>query len=190
MTPQTREDEGVDRCPWPRHCALVPLLFTVALHGGSAHAARQPARDGVRLTLSSQTVWQGATGWCALSVDLTPSAGGISDRCGAAGVFGASPPGPAGGGVRERLLTIAERTSLRTLYEEARLFDGGHIGADQSASDLPFIILMVRPLGGDSRAVVVVVTGNPTFSTGARKALLDRLLQERQTLTERARPKK
>jgi hypothetical protein len=38
--------------------------------------------------------------------------------------------------------------------------------------------------------VVVVVTGNPTFSTGARKALFDRLLQERQTLTERERAKK
>jgi len=189
MKTRTWENGGADGRRWPRHCALVLLLLTLALDASSANAGSQGARAGVRLTLSSQTVWQGATGWCALSVDLTPSAGGISDRCGGAGVFGTLPPGPGGGGVRQRLLTNAERVSLRTLYEEARLFDGGHIGADHSGSDLPFIILMVRPLGGDNRAVVVVVTGNPTFSTGARKALVDRLLQERQALTERERAK-
>jgi hypothetical protein len=68
------------------------------------------------------------------------------------------------------------------LYEAARLFDGDHIGADQSASDLPFHTLMVRSSSPDRRAVVLVVTGNPTFSSGPRRALFDWLINKRQAM--------
>jgi hypothetical protein len=78
------------------------------------------------------------------------------------------------------MLTDPETATLRKLYEAARLFDGGHIGADKSYSDLPFHILMVRLRSGDQRAVVLVVTGNPTFSNGPRQALFDWLIKERQ----------
>jgi hypothetical protein len=76
--------------------------------------------------------------------------------------------------VRQRALTAAEVQTLRRLCEAAGLFDGGHVGADLSASDIGFEMLIVRT---DRRAVVLVTFGNPTFSTGPRKALIDWMRQ-------------
>jgi hypothetical protein len=88
-------------------------------------------------------------------------------------------PGPGASAARPRTQTAAEVVTLRKLYQGANLFDGGHIGADYSVSDLPFYILIVRSYP-PNRAVVLVLTGNPTFSSGPRKALFDWLLRERQ----------
>jgi hypothetical protein len=142
----------------------------------------QSAADGVSLTLSSQTVWQGEHGWCAFSAEILQGKGGLSYRCGGAGAFGTASPRAGGVGVRRRTLTESETPTQRKLYEAARLFDGGHIGADNSASDLPFLILIVRSTSHDRRAVVLVVTGNPTFSSGPRRALFDWLMSERQAM--------
>lgn len=162
------------------HCRA----FVVLMLAGSAfdtlpsYAQSGPPADEVRLTLSSQTVWQGQYGWCSLSIGIRQSSGGVSSRCGGAGPFGTAPPGPGGGGEVRRTLTGAEVVTLRKLYEAANLFDGGHIGADFSGSDLPFYILIVRS-SPPNRAVVLVLTGNPTFSSGPRKALFDWLTRDR-----------
>jgi hypothetical protein len=159
--------------------ALAGLMMVVCACVESGHTQNQTA-DDVRLTLSSQTVWQGEEGWCSFAAELFQGKGALSYRCGGAGPFGTASPGPGGGSVRRRMLTDPETATLRKLYEAARLFDGGHIGADKSYSDLPFHILMVRLRSGDQRAVVLVVTGNPTFSNGPRQALFDWLIKERQ----------
>jgi hypothetical protein len=138
-----------------------------------------PSPDEVRLTLSSQTVWQGEYGWCSFTTEIVQRRGGVSSRCGGAGPFGNASPGPGASAAGSRTLTDAEAATLRKLYQDANLFDGGHIGADYSGSDLPFYILIVRSYP-PNRAAVLVVTGNPTFSSGPRKALFDWLLHERQ----------
>lgn len=138
-------------------------------------AQADDSAPGVRLTLSRQTVWQGADGWCTFSAEASAARGGISFRCGGGGPFGPASPGSGGGDLRRRALSAAESATLRKLSQAALLFEGGHTGADLSASDLPFEMLVVRPAEGSrSRAAVVLVTtGNATFATGARKALVD-----------------
>jgi hypothetical protein len=164
--------------------ALAVLMFAgFAFDVAPGYTFVQSAGDSVRLTLSSQTVWQGGYGWCAFSAEIVQGRGELSDRCGGAGPFGTASPGAGGGGVRRRTLTDSETTTLRKLYEAARLFEGGHIGADRSAGDLPFHILIVRSTSQDGRAVVLVLTGNPTFSSGPRRALFDWLIRERQAMT-------
>ena len=161
------------------HCRA----FVVLMLAGSAfatlpgYAESGPPADEVRLTLSSQTVWQGGYGWCSFTADIVQRRGGVSSRCGGAGPFGTASPGPGASAERRRTLTDSETATLRKLYEEAHLFDGGHIGADHSGSDLPFHILIVLS-SPPNRAVVLVLTGNQTFSSGPRKALLDWLTRE------------
>jgi hypothetical protein len=168
---------------------LYRRVLAVVIVGGLAHIVAagssrgQSDANGVRLTLSSQTVWQGEYGWCAFSAQIREGQGGLSYRCGGAGPFGTSSPGADDTAVRQRTLTNSEVSTLRKLYEAARLFDGGHIGADLSASDLPFHILIVRSTSHERRAVVLVPTGNPTFSGGPRRALFDWLIRERQALS-------
>ena len=41
---------------------------------------------------------------------------------------------------------------MRKLYEAAQLFEGGHVGADYSPSDLPFQILIVPSSSRNRRA--------------------------------------
>ena len=168
-----------------RHFHSLALLMAAGcaytvLSGYTQHT--QTTANDVRLTLSSQTVWQGEEGWCAFAAEIFQGRGTLSNRCGNAGPFGAASPGPGAGRGRRRALTDPETVTLRKLHESARLFDGGHIGADLSASDLPFHILMVRSRSPDQRAVVLVVTGNPTFSSGPRQALFDWLIKERQAI--------
>jgi hypothetical protein len=135
----------------------------------------EDSTPNVRLTLSRQTVWQGAYGWCTFSADTSGDKGGISFRCGGGGPFGTASPGSNAHDTRRRSLTGSERATLRQLYQAARLFDGGHIGADFSASDAPFEMLIVRPTNGSKNkaAVVLVTLGNATFASGPRKALID-----------------
>jgi hypothetical protein len=122
------------------------------------------------------------------TVDLIGDAGTISRYCGKDGPasIGAA---PSAGAVRRRSLTEAENAALRGLYASAHLFEGGHIGADYSGADLPFELLVVRPVRTSGRAVALVVSGNSTFGRGPRKALLDWLLRERSKLLDAATAK-
>ena len=164
--------------------ALLVAFGCLSVLGQTRQAAE--SAPSVRLTLSRQTVWQGAYGWCTFSAEASGDSGGISFRCGGGGPFGTASPGPGAKDVRRRSLSGSERATLWKLYQAAKLFDGGHIGADFSASDLPFEMLVVRPNGGGKtqEAVVLVTTGNPTFTSGARKALIDWLRSSEAALTK------
>jgi len=165
----------------PLQCrGFVVLMLAASAFDPARSTQSERAAEGVRLTLSSETVWQDEYGWYTFSAQIVKGRGSLSSRCGGAGPFGTASPGPGGGGERRRTLTDSETATLRKLYEGARLFEDGHIGADpRGSSDLPFHILIVR----SSRAVVLVVSGNPTFSSGFRRALFDWLIHERQAMT-------
>jgi hypothetical protein len=164
------------------HALAVLMVAGCACSVLSGYTQTQTTAANVRLTLSSQTVWQGEDAWCAFAAEIFQGKGALSYRCGGAGPFGTAWTRSGGGSQRRRALTDTETVTLRKLHEAAHLFDGDHIGADQSASDLPFHILMVRSTSPNRRDVVLVVTGNPTFSSGPRRALIDWLIKERQAM--------
>jgi hypothetical protein len=161
----------------------VSMFAAFAFDGSPGYAQVERTAETVRLTLSSQTVWQGEHGWCSFAADIVQGRSELSNRCGGAGPFGTASTRPVAASERRRALTDSETATLRKLYEAAQLFDGGHTGADFSESDLPFQILIARSSAPNRRAVVLVLTGNPTFSSGPRKALFDWLIRERQALT-------
>jgi hypothetical protein len=153
----------------PRCAVLAVLLIAVCWQTVSGQAKTAGSAEAEHLTLSRQTGSQGRYRWCTLIAETERDTGGVSEQCGGAGPFGTSSPGPGASGPRSRSLTHAERATFRQLYKAARLFDGGHVGADFSEHHLPFEILMVR----GKRAVVLVTLGNPTFASGPRRALID-----------------
>lgn len=73
--------------------------------------------------------------------------------------------------LRQRKLTGEEVHRLVGLVREGDLFAGGHIGIDGTGSDgPPFETLRVSV---EAETGVLVTSGNPTFTTGARQQLLD-----------------
>ena len=156
---------------WSQPSNVLALILTLWLQPAAAIGQTQPRKAGpdFRLTLNSQPVGQIAGG-CTFSAEVRGDTGGVSNRC---------------GGLQQRTLSEAERELLRELYLGARLFDGGHIGADYTAADFPFQTLIVRPATGSGPAVVLVIMGNGSFSHGPRKSLLDWLLNTRMNLTKR-----
>ena len=167
-----------------RHIVRLGTLAGLALAVLPAYAQTRQVQkaEDVRLTLSSQTAWQGEFFWCTLSAEIAHGQGGIAYRCGGAGPFGTASPGVGASAVRRRVLTDSETATLRKLYDEARLFDGGHVGKDYSGSDWPFYILMARSMTPQNQAVVLVTTGNPTFAGGPRGALFAWLIGEQAKL--------
>jgi hypothetical protein len=157
---------------WPQPIHVLALLLTISgLQPVIGQTRPRDAGPNFRLTLTSQAVGQDE-GWCTFSVEVLNDSGGVSHRCGSA--------------PQRRTLSKAECELLRELYLGAGLFDGGHIGADHSGTDFPFQMLIVRPVTGMTPpAVVLVITGNATFSRGPRKSLLDWLINTRATLTKR-----
>jgi hypothetical protein len=157
-------------------CRTLAILLVLV---GSQSAQSQPQRtpvETIRLTLTRQTPWQGMDGWCSFGVESRRNAAEMSWRC---GVVDPLEPASRPVSTRQRALTAAEAQTLQQLYEAARLFDGGHVGADLSASDLGFEMLIVRT---DRRAVALVTLGNATFSSGPRKALIDWMRQVQKDL--------
>ena len=75
---------------------------------------------------------------------------------------------------------------LMGLVEQSRLYDGGHIGGDATASDGIFEVLK---LVSDRGAVMVVTSQNPTFQSGVRKELLAALTTLEKRLSESATPR-
>jgi hypothetical protein len=152
-----------------QRCTVWTLVLTaICCQTVSGQTTPEDPSEELSLTLSRQTGSQGKYRWCTLIAETGRDAGGMSEQCGGAGPFGTSSPGPGARAPRRRALSDSERATLRKLYAAAKLFDGGHVGAD-FRSDLPFEILMVR----GSRAVVLVTMGNPTFASGPRRALVD-----------------
>jgi hypothetical protein len=160
------------------------LLIVVGCQAASGDAQRNTI-ERVQLTLARQTPWQGADGWCRFSLEVSSSRAGIGERCGPGNPVDSS--WIQHSGTRSRLLTDAERRTALELYDAARLFDGGHIGADFSASDLGFEMLIVRT---SQRAAALVTLGNPTFASGPRKALIDWIRQRQMELQKLPVPTK
>ena len=73
--------------------------------------------------------------------------------------------------LRTRTLTAEEVNRLVRLVREGNLFAGAHIGIDGTGSDgPPFATLRVTV---EAETGVLVTSGNPSFTTGARQQLLD-----------------
>jgi hypothetical protein len=93
----------------PLWCVFaLSMLAAVAFDALPAQAQDERAADGLRLTLSSQTVWQGAYGWCSLSaeIELDKRWPFLSlRRC---RTVRKASPGPGGGSERRRTLTDSE----------------------------------------------------------------------------------
>ena len=73
---------------------------------------------------------------------------------------------------RERRLTTEEASRLAGLARDSRLMSGGHIGTDTRAGDGILETLMVTDSTGTG---ILVTSGNASFTTGARRRLLDAL---------------
>jgi hypothetical protein len=88
--------------------------------------------------------------------------------------------------MRTRLLTPAESETVARLANAADLYGGGHIGNYSVAgSDGPSERLEVHRCCRRTEQVILITTGNPTFSIGARRELLTLLNTWRQTLFDR-----
>ena len=164
---------------------LLIAAMAVALNAQPRHAqTERRLLDDVLLTLTHHGDGNGPDAWCRFSVEIVGQGGGMSTQCGP-GTPGM--PGRAvGGSTRRRSLTEGERATVQRLYASAGLFEGQHVGASQGGSHLPFIMLIARPAGGTGPAVGLVVSGNASFASGPRQALLDWLLQERTKLLSAA----
>jgi hypothetical protein len=74
--------------------------------------------------------------------------------------------------LRERKLTAEEASRLAGLARDSSLMSGGHIGTDARPGDGMLETLMVTDSTGTG---VLVTSGNASFTTGARRRLLDAL---------------
>jgi hypothetical protein len=86
--------------------------------------------------------------------------------------------------LRERKLTAEEASRLLGLVRDSNLMSGGHIGTDPRAGDGVFETLTVTDSTGTG---VLVTSGNGSFSTGARRRLLDMLQSLLYELQKRAK---
>jgi len=80
-----------------------------------------------------------------------------------------SPESP-GSVSRDRALTPSEVSDILKLSQASDLFAGGHVGANSTAVDGLFETLTVAEAG--RRTVVLVSSGNDTFTIGSRRELI------------------
>ena len=80
-----------------------------------------------------------------------------------------SPDSP-GSVSRDRALTASEVGDILKLSQASDLFAGGHVGANSTAVDGLFETLTVAEPG--RRTVVLVSSGNDTFTIGSRRDLI------------------
>jgi hypothetical protein len=160
--------------PWhaDRVLAVMAMLLagTLALEAAFARwlppgsALTPQAEKVIRLSLT-QEFGRAVFSECRLDVGTYGGAGSAAVRC----VRTGKPPVEV---VRERKLTTQETTRLIELARESSLLTGDHIGTDTTAADGVFETLKVTDSAGTG---VLVTSGNASFTTGARRALLDLL---------------
>ena len=121
---------------------------------------------------------------CSLTVDYNHAArasGRIEQRCRLHSSLGGRDL------VAERTLSSGEVERLAKLVVSSDLYGGGHVGNYESGpQDAPRAHLEVFRCCGRSDAVVLVLSGNPTFSTGPRRELLDLFRAWGEPLTKEA----
>lgn len=161
---------------------MIPLVFGLLVWLSLAEAPLQQATDHVILTLS-QTYGRAVFRQCRLDVVISESRGVASLWCDT----GASLDGKGRRipDVNARQELASEETKrLIAGVRGARLFEGGHIGADGEPSDGVFETLKVVK---DGQAVVLVTSYNPTFERdGPRKQVLSILNDIEQRLLRKA----
>ena len=134
-------------------CALITLLVP------------PQSEKSIRLTLH-QEFGRAVFRECRLDVGTYDGASGTAAvRC----VRNVTPPTDL---LRERRLTAEEANRLVGLARESNLLAGGHIGTDMTAADGIFETLTVTDA---AKTGVLVTSGNASFTTGARRNLLDLL---------------
>ncbi len=89
-----------------------------------------------------------------------------------------------------RLLDISEVDLVARLAVAAQLYSGGHVGDfSQTGSEGPWERLEATCCGGPG-TVVLITDGNPTFTTGSRRDLLNVLAKWRNELFPMLPPRK
>ena len=122
----------------------------------------QQSNNNIRLSLHQQFA-RALFRECRLDVGTYESGGSAYLRCVR---YGVAPRELLG----NRKLTAEEVTRLVGLVREGNLFAGDHIGIDGRGSDVPFETLTITV---EPETAVLVTSGNPSFTTGARQQLLD-----------------
>lgn len=151
----------------------VVLLATTIVFTAPPTEGQRKDPDNVRLTLVTHSAWNRPDRWCAFSVETSNVGGDMWRSC----VVTGPPPRP---------LTKTESATLRRVYASAQLFEGSHVGADLTGSDMPFYMLTVRSRPGSGPAVALIISGNETFNSGARRDLFDWLRDQETKLLNNA----
>lgn len=146
-------------------CALVPLLLCA-----------QPADTNIQLSLQQQ-FGRALFKECRLELAVYEAAGSASVRC----LRNVTPTSEV---LAERKLTRDEIARLAALVPASNLLSGGHIGTDTTFRDGMFETLKVTGTKGTG---VLVTSGNPSFTQGPRRTLLDLLHGLLEELHKRAK---
>jgi hypothetical protein len=134
--------------------------------------------NGVELTLIDDGVWSAP---CRLIVTIGAAAN-VDCSFYADGPVGGHPPfAPVRKTPNNGNLTDTESSRLTELLENPEFWKGSIAGVDCRYADCSFVRLDIR--SGKERAIIIA-SGNPTFSFGARQQLT-RLLQSIQGRIER-----
>ena len=89
---------------------------------------------------------------------------------------------------RTRMLSAGDIAAIAEVAAASDLYSGGHAGnLAGGGTEGPWERLEVRHCCGNGDRVVLIVTGNPTFASGSRRALLDLLTKWREPLMKQIR---
>jgi len=129
-------------------------------------SGQPPSDRNVMLTLQQQ-FGRALYRQCRLDVVTYQDSGSASMQC----VLNISPARKDR--VASRQLTREEAARIVALVRDGKLREGNHVGTDTTHSDGIFETLKVTT--STSETAVLVTSGNVSFSTGPRRALLDLL---------------
>ena len=107
---------------------------------------------------------------CRLDVTIFEGKGGMRLLCTRTPGLDGAGRSVAGTVSQDRALAPTEVSEILKLLQASDLFAGGHVGANSTAVDGLFETLMVTETG--RRTVVLVSSGNDTFTIGSRRDLI------------------
>jgi hypothetical protein len=138
------------------------LVVSLLIASGDGGTSAQPA-DTLQITLN-QVFGKAVFSSCQLTITIFDGAGGSSMKCNRL-------PGPVPTTeiAHDRALKAYEVTQLLRLSRASNFFVGDHVGSDTTAHDGVFETLKVTE---SKRTVVLVSSGNKTFTTDTRRELL------------------
>lgn len=152
------------------------VLCATALQASGWQPSRVPLSspdNNVRLSLHQQ-FGRAMFRECRLDIVTYENAGNASLRC----ERNVAPPTVL---LRQRKLTSDEAGRLVRFVHASHLLAGDYIGLDETPGDGVFETLRITVSSGTG---VLVTSGNPSFTTGARRELLDWLQRLMRALQE------